>query len=39
MAAASTIAELNVFDPVAEKGAAAKADPLNIRYPIRQRQG
>ena len=37
--AASAIAALNVSDPVAAKGAAAKADPLNIRYPIRQRQG
>jgi hypothetical protein len=38
-AAASSTDELNVLDPVAAKGAAAKADPLNICYPIRQRQG
>jgi hypothetical protein len=36
---ASAIEELNVFDPEAAKGAAAKAEPLNICYPIRQRQG
>jgi hypothetical protein len=37
--AASATEELNVFDPEAAKGAAAKAEPLNICYPIRQRQG
>jgi len=35
----SLIETLNVFAPVDAKGAVAKGEPLNICYPIRQRQG
>lgn len=36
MFAVSSIYTLNEFDPVAANGAAAKADPQNINYPIKQ---